>query len=538
MSSVMFRVHAAVLVVGLALDAHAKLADKFVVPFAVDPGCKQLGVAPLNLAAELPRGYDYSCYTPLSINRRWSTGHPVNASALFEEDADLANFMREYLLPVAVKVIPIAVFGIISAVACCGWSCCMLQCCCGKKGKCCDNPPKWVQGTNARYLLLAVVAMRVAVGGLAIKGIVVNGVQHDAITKLGGAVDLLDSWLDSATTRIDNVSTHLALLQADTNALHDTASSADTTLLIETFDIAADGISSLNTTVGTLRDSIASIKTLGDSGLVPANTYRHAGITAVWGVLLAMMAVELAAAAAAHMSMLHRGWGCVVTGLFIKVLSLTFIMLVVVAVITVVFGDICSSPDDEITTLINTLTEPSASTSTTTHSSQAAGDDSGAPGGTELMAYYITCDTNPNATNAFNDLVTDIFDSFVTANSTIIGLQPDDAVQTISTRFAALAQSLAGSSSLVAPIPAQGMTGGVFSLVQCYQVNARYHAVVGLVCGQLVGTMAMTLEYLLAAVSLMVAAEIGKRLLRPYAEDHPVATPLPNMVEHDSRWGL
>lgn len=482
--------HAAALVVVLAADAHAKLADKYVASFTVGSGCipGQRGVAPVDLATDLPIGYDYSCYNTPSINQRWSTGHPVNVSALLDEDVDLESFVREYFMSAAAKVLPIVLFGIISAVACCGWSCC-----CGGWGKCCDSPS---QGAAGKVLLIAVVAMRVAVVGLAIHGFAVNRVQHDAINKLGGATDLLESWLDSAIARVDNVSTHLALVQADTDT---------TPTLNSTFIDAATGISSINTTVGTLRDTISSVKTLSDGVLDPVNTYRHAGTTAVWGALLALMLMELMTAYAAYK--VRPSWACAVTGLFVGVLSIVFIVIVIVAVVTVVLSDICSSPD---ATLIDAFAEPPANASTTTD------DDSVLPEVEELLTYYVTCDTDATITNPFNELVAEIFSSFRAANDTIASLQSDGVGGNLSARFATLTQTVVGSSSLNAAIPDQGMTDGVFSLVQCYQVNTRYHAVIGLVCGQFVGTMAMTLEYLLAAVSLMVAAEIGKRMLRPY----------------------
>ena len=82
----------------------------------------------------------------------------------------------------------------------------------------------------------------------------------------------------------------------------------------------------------------------------------------------------------------------------------------------------------------------------------------------------------------------------------------------------------------------QGMTDGLFSVVQCYQVNARYQAVVNMLCSQFFDTIAMTVEYLLVAGVFMVIVEFCKRWMRPYNqafEKGNAVTPI-----GDDRWDV
>lgn len=180
----------AVLAVGISVT-DAKLEDKFVKPFTVDPECGQLGVGPAGLAAELPAGYDYSCYEPSPINKRWSTDFDLEIDAFLGENADLMGALIPYLKSMIMIVAPILAFGIISVIGCCCWSCGMLECCAGGNGKprkccgtCCANPPKWTEGFLEWILMAVTLFLGVVVVGLALKGLAVNKVQNDAIEKL------------------------------------------------------------------------------------------------------------------------------------------------------------------------------------------------------------------------------------------------------------------------------------------------------------------------------------------------------------------
>ena len=180
----------AVLAVGISVT-DAKLEDKFVKPFTVNPECGQLGVAPAGLAAELPDGYDYSCYEPSPINKRWSTEDGLDMNDFFGEDADMMGALIPYLQSMIMIVAPILAFGIISVIGCCCWSCGMLECCAGGNGKprkgcgkCCANPPKWTEGFFEWILMAVTLFLGVVVVGLALKGLAVNKIQNDAIEKL------------------------------------------------------------------------------------------------------------------------------------------------------------------------------------------------------------------------------------------------------------------------------------------------------------------------------------------------------------------
>lgn len=613
----------AVLAVGISVT-DAKLEDKFVKPFTVNPECGQLGVAPAGLAAELPDGYDYSCYEPSPINKRWSTEDGLDMNDFFGEDADMMGALIPYLQSMIMIVAPILAFGIISVIGCCCWSCGMLECCAGGNGKprkgcgkCCANPPKWTEGFFEWILMAVTLFLGVVVVGLALKGLAVNKIQNDAIEKLGGAVGLLDSWMDSATARVDNVTGSFANVQAETDTLVTILENMNTNeirnqskeaagSLKEAIDTAAGHVAMVDTNVATLKDSVGSMGSLGDS-ITPVNQYRNTGMLAIWVLLVSLMILELLIA-------FFKQWkpemtarcGCkclfgLITALYLFVLLILFIVLVIVAVITVLFGDICKSPDAQLSGIVNSLGGAAEATTlgpivsagsvnSTAGSANSTADSSGSAlvlpeVGPSLMTYYLECDTSAAKNNSFNGLALDVFNKFGSAGGSVKQLkttfanqQPiveatykiatdavanaarlleltentpnygaaveaekdaaeaeaeakviydnffvdqtnvDAAVDGISLRLEELTLSLAGTTYMPSSVPAQGMTDGMFSVVQCYQVNARYQAVIGMMCGQFFETIAMTLEYLLVAGVLMVIVEFCKRLMRPYNE--------------------
>jgi len=587
----------AVLAVGISVT-DAKLAEKFVKPFTVDPECGQLGVGPAGLAAELPAGYDYSCYEPSAYNKRWSTDSELDIDALMN---DLMGVLLPYLTSMIPILAPILAFGIISVIGCCCWSCGMLECCAGGNGKprkccgtCCANPPKWTEGFLEWILMAVTLFLGVVVVGLALKGLAVNKVQNDAVERLGGAVGLLDSWMDSATVRVDNVTGSFENVQKKTGALVTILQNMNTKNIQEeaktaaisldqAMDDSAENVALVNKTVATLKDSIGSLGSLGDI-LTPVNAYRNTGMLGIWILLVCLMILELLIAFFKQWKPeLTASGGCkcifgFITFLYLFVLSILFIVLVVVAVITLLFGDICKSPDAQLSGLVNSLL---GGTGEATTAAPAAGSTSTLvlpEVGPSLMTYYLECDTSADKNNSFNGLTADVFKLFGSAGSDIEALkktftdeQPkvdaayklaedsgnagagsaaevnkdnfytdktnvDAAVDAIALAVGQLTVSLSGNTSMPSSIPAQGMTDGMFSIVQCYQVNARYQAVIGMMCGQFFETIAMTLEYLLVAGVLMVIVEFCKRLMRPYNE----ALELNNKVAPagEDRWNV
>lgn len=84
-------------------------------------------------------------------------------------------------------------------------------------------------------------------------------------------------------------------------------------------------------------------------------------------------------------------------------------------------------------------------------------------------------------------------------------------------------------------VPNQGMSDGLFSITQCYQMNSRYQAMVNVFCDDVFSSIATTLEFLIVALVLMVLVEWLKRLARPYNGEYDLAKVMP---EGGDKWAL
>merc|ERR1712166_1221519 len=304
----------------------------------------------------------------------------------------------------------------------------------------------------------------------------------------------------------------------------------------------------------------------------------------IWILLVSLMILELCIAFFRQLApqMTSHCFARFLFGFFtffyLFVLFILFLVLTVIVVVTVLFGDICKSPDETIVGLIggtvggsdddaNTnavVFTPPAATGGVSEASNAVNDKLAATSsggaddldGAQLMSYFITCDTDETQNNTFNVIATEAFDyfgvgvtefnnlyqpfenkteGFETRKNTSTTVDPSSKYSTapgvskafeedaaamkaqmasLRVPFYALVESITGRKDGVTDvdIPKQGMQDGLFKIVNCYQVNSRYQAVIGMMCGQFFETIAMTVEYLLVAGVFMVIVEFCKRL--------------------------
>jgi hypothetical protein len=580
-----------------ATVADAALADKYTAAWSIDPTCGQVGVAPHNLSVDLAglTTYDFSCYSSGPYVKRWSSKDGLEPADFFGEDADLVGSAIDYLMGILGFIVPILAFGILSVSCCAFWSCGMLRCCAGANGKkrcccgiCCANPPKFTEGSCEWFLMLFTIFLGVVVAGLSFKGLGINSVQNDAVENMGGSIDLMNTWMVSASRKMDNtidsfgnVESEIGVLQTVFAGMKTTEIKSQASTVATELDSAMSGakdaISTVNDTIASLSDAISGIEGMSDQ-IGDINGYRNTGMLVVWAVLATLMFWEILTA-------LLRQWkpectqkvSCIfgfVTFLYLLIMLLLFIVLTVFALITVLLGDVCTTPDASITSIIGGVdlgggSNDDAAAVTTT----AAGGIAMPAIGVELMTYFIDCDTNDAAgyTNSFNPTAVSVFTTMKDGLSqvgTMFDLFNDkepemetafneataqhDAGTMSDSDYAAaekkwndfqadktaafnqlnkvldevstLTESIEGTNSSsggAIPVPeAQGMTSGLFSVVQCYQVNSRYQAVVNMLCSQFFDTLAMTVEYLLVAGVLMVVVEFCKRWMRPYNQEY------------------
>jgi len=581
----------------------AGLADKYDVPWSINPGCSQVGVEPDGLSADLPAGYDYSCYESGPYVKRWSSTGGLNASNFLGADADMVGSLVDYLTNIMSFVVPILAFGIISVISCCCWSCGMMKCCAGGNNKsrkccgfCCANPPKFTEGACEWVLMFFTVLLGVIVLGLSFQGLVINGVQNEAVDSMADAVGLIDGWMnttigqiEATTTDFEGVENNVAALKTvfanmKTQDIKAAATEAATELDASMSD-AREQVLTVNDTIGTLTGSIGEMSGIFVT-IKDLNAYRNTGLLGVWVTLAVLMMWELLVA-------FLRQWkpectqkiNCIfgfVTFIYLFVLSILFIVLTVLAVLTVVFGDICTSPDASIAGIIGGGAlgggDGDATTTAAVATTGAGGGIAMPEIGPSLMTYFIDCDTNNDTANSFNEISLSIFGMMDVGTAKITEMQDvfndkepemkkaydeakkahdeetmsDEDWETAETSwtdfqadktasFAAIATVENGVEVLMTTLKGnatdedaasdgsrgrravsnatpekQGMTKGLFSVVQCYQVNARYQAVVNMLCTEFFDTIAMTVEYLLVAGIFMVVVEFCKRWMRPY----------------------
>lgn len=366
-----------------------------------------------------------------------------------------------------------------------------------------------------------------------------------------------------------------------------TAAAADALSLAMT--AADESVGSVADTVGGLSESVADMSGMFDT-VGNVNEYRNSGLKIAWIVLVLLMLWELSVAFLKQYKpevTSHTTCDCIfgtVTFLYIVILFVVFLVLTVVAVVTVLFGDICKSPDGQIIGIVGgALGGAASSDDVTTTSTPAPGDTDGGfdlPLGPDLFTYYIECDTNTDLTNPFNGIVGDVLGQLASGTDSTEDMQtaidaaeqaykayeencntpsagsPKDcdnakalkaafdldkatielANADLTAAVSTLLKTIGGADGTDAVPTEQGMTDGLFSVVNCYQVNTRYQATINMLCGKFFETLAMTVEYLLVAAVFMVVVEFCKRWMRPYNLDHEVGNQVHPAGE--ARWDV
>jgi len=350
---------------------------------------------------------------------------------------------------------------------------------------------------------------------------------------------------------------------------------------------ATDAVTKLTVELTALNDEVSNMTTSFSESTNTFNTYRGKvmlfawiGLCGLmmWGIMIAIVR-QLAPSAT-------ENWCCGVLVNFVGfnyllILFLLGIVCIVLSILSIFLGDVCQEPDSQFGIIISSLSSSGADIGTTETSSgsgyvESSGDTEAALGlGVDSFLYYLDCDTNTTSVNPFNMRVEETAEMVYSAAGgsaelgTIFDIKQADVesslanctatpppggcgdIQTAYINFfhdkTAVQDNLASlsiamdvlkftvmgsqtttiSSASDIVVPNQGLSDGLFSAVQCYQLNSRYHAMVNVFCDDVFSSIAMTLEFLLIALVLMVMVEWLKRLARPYNGEYDMGRIMP-----------
>jgi len=431
-------------------------------------------------------------------------------------------------------------------------------------------------------MIIITAGAGVAVVVLCLSGLGVNNNMNEALEQIGGSVSILESWTNSTQTKLgvsvsatESLLATVATLDATVAGMQTDeikAELADKVAEIPTFVQAAlEGLTDLDSQVAMLA---VTVNDLGDSlgtSVGNANALRQTGMFWAWLVLAIFMAFEILVAILRKIAPKKTAHCCcglvfgTVTFVYCLVMFIVFLVTAIVALITMILADVCYDPDSLFITVIGaataTLETPSLGSSAPLPlrarregSGDGTADAAVANDGAGLFGYFITCDTQNSVTNPFNTpaevVLTQLggatgqlaevdafFDDFETSpaydalalDSTRLGKYKadkkslKDAIAAINGDVGALGVSLSGEADSSAvdwsANSGHGLTEGTLSSVNCYQVNARYQAMINLICTYTFGTLAQSCEYFMAAAVLMVFIQWAKRWSRPHPQD-------------------
>lgn len=568
----------------LAATTAAYAAEDTVLLISPDCSPSQFGEAPSTLAGDLLDGFDYSCYEVSKKALRWKTKDGFPDGMLDMSTGDFGSDIVTYIKGFMFFIVPLGIFIFFSTIYCTCWSCGMMHCCAKNRkccGKCCANPPKWTQGTCEYVLFLAIIVAGITCVGLGLKGLTANGDQNKAVEKLTESLDLIGTWTNRSmietNSLIDTFGSTLGTVDTLVNELESLTYNRDD-YQQNAKDAAAsikDGFSGAKTAVNSIYDTMVDLNdqvgNLTDS-MGPTsekyNGYRRKAMLFAWIVLCGLMLWDILVSVLRQMAPnCTEKISCVfgfMTMLYILIMFLLGIVVIVLSILTIGLGDFCQDPDYQFDSVLGMMGGSDDGATT---------DPAGAVMGMDMFSYYITCDTNKTAINPFNpelntsvaelwnsaagfDELEGVFDDALaamqqgidTTEAAVAGSCDDatdgcayyddyqkivadeasvetalaavkDSITKLKAEFVGKNQSTAASSNDVT-FPNQGMTEGFFSIMQCYQMNARYHAMINLFCTDAFTSLAQTLELLIASLVLMVIVEWMKRLARPYKEEY------------------
>lgn len=420
-------------------------------------------------------------------------------------------------------------------------------------------------------MIIFTLGTGVAVVVLCLSGIAATNDMDEALSSVGGSFSILESWTNSTSEKLgvsvaetEKLVATVGTLPATIAAMQTDEIKAELTNQVAGIPAIVQGaLDGLVEVQGQMTDLEGSVNGLGDSmsgSIESVNGYRQTGMFTAWLVLVIFMAFEILVALVRKLAPEKTGhclcgtlFG-IVTFFYVVVMFIVFLVTAIVAIVTMIIADVCVDPDSLFNTVLGAA-DVGVDTSALVPDLRARrADDDGGDAGANLFGYFLTCDTQNGVTNPFNEAAATVLDALGDATSqfdavdayfvnfeasaayTLLQTRPTDeanyltdkaslqtAIAAIKTDVGDLGISLSGEADSSAidwsDNGGQGLTNGTLSALNCYQVNARYQAVINLVCTYTFSTLAQSCEYFMAAAILMALIQWAKRWSRPFPAD-------------------
>jgi len=488
-----------------------------------------VGTRPVGIDASLKGPYTYEAYTPGSWVKYYH-------KETFPEDPgeDMMAYMKEVLMN---HVLYLVIFGVVVLALFVFWSCGSMECCAKKNcccAKCCADPPKIFSNKCGRLILTIVGGVLVlCIFSISMAGLDNEKKQDTSISDLGSILNVLTDWTNFTTGQlaitkhdINNIlvitknMTEWAWQEPNIESQIATYGGA----LADAMNATSQQISVINTTV---QDTNAALSKTKDDVSTSTNDFNEERAYLVTTAYSVVVVIIVAALLIAILKMVFPNtcakkmrccFGIFNIGYF-GVLVITFVVVVLLYIMTLVVADFCFTAD---TNFVNALAFKKNDTFT----------------------YYVTCDTDATLVNPFKPDCETVEAQMANAQTQLLELDKvvvstEDAITRLQKNpsTAALADpykaDLAAlkwqgnelkltigllNVSIGQDLTDMGFQSGLLSSLHCYQLNLRYNAVIWQVCDTVYNPLAQSMEYCLAIFILLVVVDWVRRWLRPTRE--------------------
>eukprot|EP00039_Didymoeca_costata_P030584 m.30319 g.30319 ORF g.30319 m.30319 type:complete len:635 (-) comp8192_c0_seq1:150-2054(-) len=504
----------------------------------------QVGTPPKDL--NLLPGYNYDRYEPGKSVEKYRRND-------FPEDFEDSEALQTYGVKVGTRGAIILGVGIIIIIYLSIWSCAMLNCCVKRNcccAVCCGEPMSFFSRKNVKsfiwFLVLCLSIGAIIVGSYGMSN---ERTQDEEFKKLGRIIDVLVDWVDQADNqlaislravgRVSNATHDLLNVQLETSEIQSSVTE-NSQQVIDILDDVVKEVQTIEDEINDIKEDLEDSSDDFEREIDRFNDPRHRAVTITYAALLSitityviiMLLKEWQPKLCAHNMRCIQG---LYTFLYLLIIFLLFVVCAVMLIVLTVTSDFCYDFDNN---LLN-----------------AVGADVN-----EDIPYFVKCDVTPAPPeNPFNDDLSEIMEfldnstkeiqeiantvstTLSDANQTLeqeITLAENNGLnaseqpgvidardqlgkaqrdeQLIQDKLDGLTASLdLLSVSLGTGLTAQGFQEGLFSSLHCYSLNLRYQAVVNIICTDLHKPLALSYEYILTLVIMMILVDVFRRLIRP-----------------------
>lgn len=507
----------------------------------VDSGAGEdtVGTRPKGLESSLKGPYTYKAYEPGDSVKYY---HKESFPNMTDPNAGLAPYMEKVVMT---HTLPLIIFGVIVLTLFVVWSAGMMECCAKKDcccAKCCADPPAVFASKLGRLILIVLgLVLLLCIFSISVAGLENEKKQDESISDLGSILSVLTDWTNYTTEQLGYCDKQIDRVEvASTNLTDWNWSDAEIrkevvkygTLLTGAMAETGKQIAAINETAQSTSKDLTKIKDDLSKSINDFNDTRGYLVTTAYSVVVVLIFLSLLASIlkiAFPENCAKKLRCCFGTFNFFYfwILVITFVVVVVLYIFSVVVADFCIESDNNFVSALGMK-----------HN--------------DTFTYYITCDTDAQLVNPFKadcqtvetqmgnagEQLTNLDTVIADINAKIdqskalkdSGPQDNPAIEA---RLQALYQDLAAltyqASTLKISVSAlnisigqdltdMGFQSGLLSSLHCYQLNLRYQAVIWQVCDTVYNPLAQSMEYCLVIFILLIVVDWIRRWLRPTRE--------------------